>query len=84
MYGTGQMFLRVRMYEAREEFNSRIECMGIVSEVLNVWLYVESVAVCYVMPTSSLQPAAIPSPGGWQGWWNVVIQEATEGEFSRR
>ena len=50
--------------------------MGIVSEVLNVWL---SVAVCYVMPTSSLQPAAIPSPGGWQGWWNVVIQEATGG-----
>ena len=38
-----------------------------------------SVAVCYVMPTSSLQPAAIPSPGGWQGWWNVVIQEATGG-----
>ena len=74
------MFLRVRMYEAREEFNSRIECMGIVSEVLNVWLYVESVAVCYVMPTTSpLQPAAIPSPGGWQGWWNVVIQEATGG-----
>ena len=38
-----------------------------------------SVAVCYVMPTSSLRPAAIPSPGGWQGWWNVVIQEATGG-----
>ena len=47
--------------------------------MLNVWLYAGSVAVCYVMPTTSLQPAAIPSPGGWQGWWNVVIQEATGG-----
>ena len=67
MYGTGQMFLRVRMYEAREEFNSRIECMGIVSEVLNVWFCCG--LLCYANHLSS------PASGYSQPWWVARVVE---------
>ena len=66
MYGTGQMFLRVRMYEAREEFNSRIECMGIVSEVLNVWFCCG--LLCYANQLS-------PASGYSQPWWVARVVE---------
>ena len=60
------MFSRVRMYEAREEFNSRIECMGIVSEVLNVWFCCG--LLCYANQLS-------PASGYSQPWWVARVVE---------